>query len=298
MKILIIGSKGFIGTHLVNGLSSEDGYTVYGCDVVVDYESKDYILIDATNADYHSVFQNNIFDICINCSGAASVPDSLVNPLRDYTLNTYNVFKILDAIRLFQSDCKFMNLSSAAVYGNPNALPVNEVSPLRPISPYGLHKLEAESICKEFYQFFKVQTCCLRIFSAYGIGLRKQLLWDLYQKAKGTNLVSLFGTGKETRDFIHISDIVDAVKVCIKHSTFDGQCINIANGKQISIEYIASKYLSFFDEQKTVRFSGEIKNGDPLIWQADISLLSDMGYLQKIDIIDGLYEYFKWVKSL
>jgi dTDP-glucose 4,6-dehydratase/UDP-glucose 4-epimerase len=124
MKILIIGSKGFIGQHLKRFLMSKD-HEVWGADVVVDYvHPEKYFLIDASNADFHELFKEVNFDVCINCSGAASVPDSLQHPLRDYNLNTANVFKLLDAIRLSQPGCKFINLSSAAVYGNPPALPV------------------------------------------------------------------------------------------------------------------------------------------------------------------------------
>src|SRR4249919_2440010 len=98
MKFLIIGSKGFIGQHLKKYLISEQ-QQVWGADVVVEYaHAEQYFLIDASNADYHSIFQEQAFDICINCSGAASVPDSLQHPMRDYNLNAVNVFKLLDAI--------------------------------------------------------------------------------------------------------------------------------------------------------------------------------------------------------
>ena len=96
MNILVIGSKGFIGQQLKKFLINNN-HTVWGADVVVDYvHPEQYFLIDASNADYHAIFQETQFDICINCSGAASVPDSLLHPLRDYNLNTANVFKLLD----------------------------------------------------------------------------------------------------------------------------------------------------------------------------------------------------------
>ena len=190
MKILIIGSRGFIGHHLFSYFS-EKGNEVWGTDVVDDYINKErYFLIDASNSDYSSVFQSAEFDLCVNCSGAANVPESLKNPLRDYYLNTVNVFKILEAIRKFQPACKFINLSSAAVYGNPKQMPVKEDARPDPLSPYGFHKLQAEQICKEFYDFYNIRTCSLRIFSVYGPGLKKQLFWDLYNKAKKG--VSLF----------------------------------------------------------------------------------------------------------
>jgi UDP-glucose 4-epimerase len=103
VKLLIIGSKGFIGSHCATILSIEN--EVYGCDVVNDYINKNYYQVDATNADYKAIFKDRDFDICINCSGAASVPDSFKNPLKDFSLNTFNVIKILEAIKEFQPSC-------------------------------------------------------------------------------------------------------------------------------------------------------------------------------------------------
>ena len=94
-------------------------------------------------------------------------------------LNVSNVFKQLDAIRKFQPGCKYINLSSAAVYGNPESLPISEDHHLDPISPYGNHKKMAEEVCADFYTNYRIPTCSLRIFSAYGAGLQKQLFWDL-----------------------------------------------------------------------------------------------------------------------
>lgn len=293
MKVLIVGSKGFIGGYVAMQFQKAQ-YEVYECDVVVDYEKSNYYQIDSTNADYRKIFQDKSFDACINCSGAASVPDSLVNPFRDFTLNTYNVVKLLDAIRTNQPTCKFINLSSAAVYGNPERIPVTEELNLNPISPYGLHKMQSEQICLSFHTYHKVPTCSLRVFSAYGSGLKKQLFWDLYQKAKNTDYIELFGTGKETRDFIHVEDVVEAIICCLHHADFQGETINIANGEEILIEYAVSTFLSFFPEKKTVHFNGRVKEGDPLNWRADISKIQSMGYKPSISLNQGLEKYFLW----
>ncbi|HAT66577.1 MAG TPA: dTDP-glucose 4,6-dehydratase, partial [Flavobacteriaceae bacterium] len=149
MNILIIGSKGFIGSHCVRHFAME--HDVWECDVVTDYNNDQYFLIDATNASFDEVFASQAYDVCINCSGAASVPDSIKNPQRDFMLNVTNVFKQLDAIRKHQPRCKYINLSSAAVYGNPKSLPIAENHQLQPISPYGNHKKMAEEVCKDFY---------------------------------------------------------------------------------------------------------------------------------------------------
>jgi UDP-glucose 4-epimerase len=298
MKILIVGSKGFIGGHLATFLKSRLDIVVYECDVMVDYEKENYFLIDATNADYQNIFQNNTFDICVNCSGAASVPDSIKNPLRDFTLNTYNVVKMLEAIRVNQPGCKFINLSSAAVYGNPEQLPVLENLHLNPISPYGIHKMQAEQVCRTYSSFYNIPTCSLRIFSAYGNGLKKQLFWDLFQKAKKGKEIELFGTGQETRDFIHVDDVSNAIFCCLQKAEFKGEAINVANGEETSISSAVKTFYSFFPKEKKVRFNGQVKKGDPLNWRADISQLKEMGYAQSVDLHDGLSNYFLWISRL
>ena len=295
MRILIIGSKGFIGSHCVNYFSQQ--HNVWQCDVAVDYISKNYIQVDATNANYNDLFTQTQFDICINCSGAASVPDSISNPQRDFNLNTVNVFKQLDALRKHSPKCKYINLSSAAVYGNPVSLPVKEDQLAKPISPYGIHKKMAENICQEFYEIYKIKTCSLRVFSAYGNGLQKQLFWDLYLKAKTNNTISLFGTGNESRDFIHILDIVKAIDYIIKKGTFNNEIINIANAKEEAISKVVNIFYNYFDPLKRVSFRGENRPGDPINWVADNSKLLALGYKQTVTIEEGLKSYVKWLKE-
>ena len=298
MKVLIIGSKGFIGSAVASQFSARFGYEVYECDVAVDYARKNYFLLDATNADYHSLFRDFSFDVCINCSGAANVSDSLANPFRDYTLNTFNVFKLLDAIRIYQPECKFLNLSSAAVYGNPINLPVSERMEPNPVSPYGEHKLQAELIAREFYLYYNVPSCSLRIFSAYGPGLKKQLFWDIYKKASAYEVIELFGTGRESRDFIYIDDLVNAIHCCLNRAAFKSEVINIANGEEVSVHHAVMTFLSFFPGKKEIYFSKAAKLGDPLCWKADISQLKGMGYKASASLSAGLKNYYSWVTQL
>lgn len=298
MKVLIIGSKGFIGQHALQRFNQKPGWKAWGCDVVVDYPAADYFLIDAGNADYKSIFQQQSFDLCINCSGAASVSDSLKRPSRDYHLNTHNVFKILDAIREYNLDCKFINLSSAAVYGNPEALPIKEAFSSHPISPYGWHKLQSELLCKEYFEQFNIATACLRIFSVYGPGLKKQLFWDLYQKAKKGSPVLLWGTGNESRDFIYIDDLIDAFECIIENAKFEADIINVATGTETPIKEVAHIFLKCIDKNIQYEFSGQVKEGDPQNWRADITQLEALSFKVKTSISEGLQNYHKWLIQL
>lgn len=296
MKILIIGSKGFIGHHCTQYFSKDN--EVWGCDVVQDVLNERYYQITDAQADFNSIFQMRQYDVCINCSGAANVSYSLQHPLHDYTLNTINVYRILDAIRVYNAECKYISMSSAAVYGNPEYIPIDEKHPLAPISPYGYHKVYAEEIMREFHRFWKLKVCCIRIFSAYGPGLRKQLLWDIAEKASKGGKVELFGTGDETRDFICVFDLVRLIDCVIKQSPFDFDVVNAANGVQISVGQIAHLMIEKMQTGNEIVFNGAVKAGDPLNWEANIDKSSKYGYTQSVDIEAGIELYVKWYNKL
>lgn len=295
MKILIIGSKGFIGSHCVDYFSQ--GHEVWGCDVILDYNTPNYISIDAVDSDFLGIFEQRQYDVCINCSGAASVPFSLDKPFNDFKLNTLNVFKLLEAIRKHAPNCKFITMSSAAIYGNPESLPIKENQAIKPVSPYGYHKVMAENICEEYSRFWNIQTCCLRIFSAYGPRLKKQLFWDLYQKIVNDDTPTLWGTGRESRDFIYISDIVRIIELAISHSKFNGEVVNVANGRQIEIVEVAETVRKVSGTKKTIIFNGAERKGDPINWEADISIIKSWGYKPCVELETGINYYLQWIKE-
>jgi UDP-glucose 4-epimerase len=296
MKILIIGSEGFIGKHLVN-FFSDKSYEVTCADILLQVKSN-YILINPEAPNFSVLFHDRLYDYCINATGAANVQFSFKYPHTDYFLNTANVYAILDAIRLYNKNCSFINLSSAAVYGNPIKLPIDERANTAPTSPYGLHKKYSEDICKEFYTYFGVKTISARIFSAYGPGLKKQLLWDLYMKiASATGKITLYGTGNETRDFIYVKDLAFALECIMRNAVFDGQAVNIASGQSKRIADVVELFINELNPDINVQFSGEVKQGDPLYWQADTLLLESLGYRSTYNFQKGLTETIEWQKT-
>lgn len=296
MKILIVGSCGFIGSHCVDFFSKE--HEVWGCDVILDYNNPQYISIDAVDSDFNNIFQQHKFDVCINCSGAASVPFSLERPFNDFKLNTLNVFKLLEAIRLHAPECKFLTMSSAAVYGNPESLPIVETQKRMPVSPYGFHKVMSEMICEEFHRYWGLQTCCVRIFSAFGPRLKKQLFWDMYNKVKTQRELVLWGTGKESRDFIYIKDLVQIINLIVNRGAFNGEVYNAANGEQHRISEVAEIFVRVLGTDSKISFNNEVRKGDPLNWEADVTSVKTLGYKSSYTLEQGIIEYINWVKAL
>lgn len=296
MKILIIGSKGFIGSHCVDYFTAK-GFEVFQADVNASMNEKFY-KIERQNSDFSIPFKEHQFDVCINASGSAHVGFSFENPSKDFELNVVNVQKILVAIRDYNIDCKLINFSSAAVYGNPQSLPIKEDSSCKPLSPYGFHKLQSELLLTEYHKFFGLNTCSLRVFSAYGPRLKKQLFWDLYQKSLQSDVISLFGTGNETRDFIYIDDLLQIIDLVIQYSTFQGSIYNVASNTETTIAEAAQVFINTLSPEKKVVFNCEVKVGDPNNWLADMEILKEKGFEPQFNLSLGLKKYAAWLKEL
>lgn len=296
MKLLIIGGQGFIGSHCYRYFTSL-GFNVWSCGLRV-CEDSNYIQLEKVNTDFNSLFNNNEkFDICINASGSSNVMFSFSNPDIDFELNVFNVNKILTALKKYSPETKFINLSSAAVYGNPDMLPIKEESKAKPLSPYGFHKLQSEYLLNEYSIFFGLKTCSLRIFSAYGDGIKKQLFWDLFIKYKENEVIKLFGTGNETRDFIHIDDLLQVILLVLKKAPFKGEIYNVGSGISTSILEAVTTFYNELNQGSRFFFSKENKLGDPLYWQSDISKIKELGFKQNVTLEEGLKRYAKWLKE-
>ncbi len=293
MKVLILGSQGFIGSNLVDYFITQ-GHNVFGCDLMELTSSMyTYQKVSVLSSDFDSLLIDEKFDACINASGSGNVSFSVGHPISDFEANTYSVAKVLDTIHKYQPACKYMHISSAAVYGNPETLPITEQSKLGPLSPYGYHKWMSELLCKEYHHLYKLPIAVLRPFSVYGNRLRKQLLWDICQKLQAQDKILLYGTGNESRDFIHISDLCSLIDLVIKHSNFEANIYNAATGNETTIREIADIFCANYPG-KEIGFSGECKPGDPVNWRADISRIKAYGFKQTISLEDGIKEYIHW----
>lgn len=297
LRVLIIGSEGFIGSNLATFYRNK-GADV-DCADIVGQPAESYFVINSSRPDFDGLFAKKLYDLCINASGAANVQRSFESPIIDFELNVLNVFKILDAVRKYNPTCKFINISSAAVYGDPQNLPIREVDNLSPVSPYGFHKVYSEKIVEEFYTVFHVPGISIRVFSAYGEGLRKQLFWDLFNKVQNSKdgQIEIYGSGRESRDFIYIKDVLSAIDVCVQSSPFEGEVVNVASGREILIEHAVATFVELTGSGVSIRFNNIKKVGDPINWKADISKLQGWGFEPRYTIESGLKNTVAWLKS-
>lgn len=300
--ILVLGSSGFIGKNIVKQ-ALEAGNNVIGIDIhnsEYQHSSFKFKNLPITyNSIITTIAEENI-DTIIHAGGSASVSLSISQPQTDFDQNVNTTFNILNAIKDSKRSVKFIYLSSAAVYGNPNYLPVDELHPYNPISPYGYHKMFSEIICKEFSENFGVNSIIFRIFSCYGAEQRKLFLWDLCQKIRtnSNDVINLMGTGSESRDYIHVSDLSNCVVSFANRQSKGVEIFNLASGNELFISDIADSILKQFDSDKKINFLGVENNGNPNNWCANTSKLNATGFKHSISFEQGIENYINWFKNL
>jgi len=298
--IVLTGVTGFIGSHVARHFSQR-GWSVVGIDRT---PAKNDLLGNLSS--FHSLqlpdpsfgvlLKDKSPQLCIHCAGTASVGQSIVDVTSDFYANTVLTFEVLNALRINAPNCRFIFLSSAAVYGNPKSLPVDENQTPAPISPYGFHKWQCEQLCEEFFKVYGLPTAIIRIFSAYGPGLRRQVIWDICQKAIKQKSILLQGTGKESRDFVHALDISKALMAVALYAPMQGEIYNIGSGNETEIAELASTVVEVLGSDYPIRFDGVIPPGTPLNWRADISKVKALGFVPSISLAEGVKTAVNWCR--
>ncbi|PKM82376.1 MAG: hypothetical protein CVU89_05070 [Firmicutes bacterium HGW-Firmicutes-14] len=302
-RMMVTGAGGFLGGHICRHFGRL-GYPIAAVgrfstdpELIRDYRNlwKIYGLTLPDKAFITAVREFRP-TVLIHCAGTSSVVDSVSEPYTDFQRTVDVCAFTLETVRREVPDCRFILLSSAAVYGNPTQLPVREHSPVEPVSPYGYHKRMCETLVDEYRTLHCISAVVLRIFSAYGERLRRQVVFDLCRKFNnpGSDVVEVYGTGQESRDFIHATDVAQAIS-CIVLGNATGY-FNLGSGKQTTIANLVNQIKKSMNSDKDIHFTGQIRPGDPLCWEADINQLKSLGFSPSITLDAGIKKYCDWFK--
>jgi len=301
---IVTGAQGFLGQYIAAELLAH-GWNVVGLDRTVPSQEQGSLhrlpeshIIDLRSGPLESLLSEKAPSLLVHAAGNPSVADSVADPSVDFESSVLVLFRVLDAVRRCAPACRVVLLSSAAIYGSPAQLPVREETPPHPISPYAFHKLLCEKLIEEFHTLYNIPACSIRIFSAYGPGLRRRVLWDICQKALRLQSFELSGTGDETRDFVHARDVAQAVRVVSERAAFEAEVYNVASGQETRIADLALAVVGALATKSDFAFSGIQRLGDPLRWCADISRISRLGYHPQTPLEQGIREYVEWVSAL
>ncbi|TWX71925.1 NAD-dependent epimerase/dehydratase family protein [Colwellia demingiae] len=298
-KVLVTGAKGFIGSNVVKFFKTL-GYETFGighgqlseqeCKVIdLDYWFQDDVSIEALRN------INEKFDVIVHCAGSGSVGFSVNHPYQDFKKTVDGTLELLEYIRLFNKNTYLIYPSSPSVQGQTQSTKISETDVGIPISPYGYHKKIAEELCDSYSKQFGISVAIIRLFSIYGIGLQKQLLWDacskVYSDKKG--IVDFFGTGEESRDFVHISDVLKLIE-CILKGKKEHVVVNCGTGYGVTIHDVVHMVNSAMDKNPSVIFNNKVDLGNPKHYCADISTSQSLGWMPCVSFQEGLTEYVDW----
>ena len=283
MQIFVTGADGFLGGAIAEALVA-DGHEVGR------WGRSEGALVSAA---LQAQFARQSPDVIVHTAGPAVVGASMEDPLHDFRRGSCATAEVLDAVRRGAPKARVIFLSSAAVYGNPERLPVAETARVEPLSPYGFHKRISEILLEEYRAIYGLQSVSLRVFSAYGEGLRKQVLWDICRKA-AEGCVVLQGDGSQSRDFLHRDDVSSAVVHLAQSSVPWPAVLNLAYGKEVTVAEAAGWMADELQAKEAVLYDGVVPAGNPQRWEADTRLIQALGWKPKVDPETGIRAFARW----
>lgn len=307
-KVLVTGGAGFIGSHLVDRLLAE-GFEVT---VLDDFSSgqmqniaghtnlREFHLArgDVRDADLVKMVVEDV-DAVFHEAALVSVPLSIENPHLFNDVNVAGSVNLLKAC-LDSNVKRFIFASSAAIYGSSKPDKKVEKMLPKPISPYAVSKLAAESYVKIFYELYGLETVSLRYFNVYGARKGFSSSYSGVITAFISRLVNgqppiIHSDGKQTRDFVHVDDVATANMLALKSKNAVGEVFNIASGIAIAINELARILQRITKTEHLEPMFTERRAGDIRHCLGDISKAKELlGFHPKIGLDDGLSKLVEW----
>jgi len=309
-RVLVAGGAGFIGSHIVDKLLEADVEVT-----VLDNLSTgrmENLRHHKHNTNFHFVKGDirNIgqvkaavknSDAVFNDAAVVSVRLSVEDPMLVNEVNVSGALNLLKAS--VDGDVKrFIQASSASVYGETKTLPVTEDMPPRPISPYAVSELAAENYARVFYTVYGLETVCLRYFNVYGPR-------QLYSEYSGAITIfmnqllrnqppTIFGDGEQTRDLVYVEDVAAASMLALSKKEAAGEVVNIATGTATSVNTIVQTLMKTMAKTSLTPINkeprpGEIKHSCASIEKAKKIL----GYRPMFNVDKGLRQLAEWYTS-
>ncbi len=308
MRYLVTGGAGFIGSHTVDGLLRR-GHDVLALDDLstgkaanlaqanskVTFMQESIVNLDALRKACRGV------DCVIHLAAQTSVPRSVKDPVETNLVNVNGMLNVLVAAR----DAKVKRVvfaCSCAVYGKTAALPIRENAELGPISPYGLSKQVGEAYGLMFQDLYGLEFVSLRYFNVFGprqdpgspysgvLSLFNAALLDRTQP-------TIFGDGEQSRDFVYVENVVNAILLACEAKGAPGLAINIGTGNRSTLNQTLALLEKITGRPARAKYA-EARQGDIRDSQADISLAREaLGYDPRISFEEGLKRTWEWFRA-
>jgi len=298
MRVFITGGAGFIGIHLCKKLLEQNHdvtlFDNFENSSQINFISifKDTVSVISGDIKNYSLLENSMknHDLVIHLAAKISIPDSIIHPKSTFDTNVRGTQNVLDAL-YHNKIRKIISLSSAAVYPD-SSFKITETDSTISSSPYGISKLEMETIINRFTTEHKIQSIILRLFNVYGNGQTMEyagVITQFKEKIVHDLPLIIYGDGQVIRDFIHIDDVVTAIILAMNSSK--SNTYNIASGTSTSIIDLAKIMLILSDKSLEIIFKSA-RSGDILSSMSDVSLAkTNLQFISKIPLKKGLAQF-------
>lgn len=296
MNFLVTGGCGFIGTNLARALYAA-GHHVR----ILDREPKNKSIYGVVQVDIRDKLVYKLcegIDVIIHLAAETGVQPSVDNPRKDMEVNVGGTLNLLEAAKL-QGVKRFIFASSGTVLGDQDP-PFNEDMITRPTSPYGASKLAGEAYCNAFYHSYGLETVVLRFSNIYGpyAWHKSNLFVEFIRAALQGKSLYIYGDGYQTRDFLYVKDLVEAIILASTVPDIGGQVFQIASGIETSIMDMVAMMnsISTVYANLEVEYTHELPRlGEVKRSYADISRARyTLRYKPRYDFMHGMTETFKW----
>lgn len=292
MKVLVTGSAGQLGSYLAERLGER--YDVVGVDICTPAwkEVRDLTVRgDVRDAERMRALTDGV-DVIIHAAARVSVEASLKDPLEDASHNIDGTLTLLECAR--EKDIhRFIYVSSAAIYGEPERLPISEDHHLHPLSPYGVSKMSSEMYCTVYHRTLGLPVVCIRPFNIYSdrqdpSSPYSGVITRFWERISSGEPPVIYGTGRHTRDFIDVDDVIRMIETVIRSNRAVGKTYNCGTGRETSIAALASLMVDLSGKDLTPVHAPE-RPGDIVRSAADMQHpREDLGFEPAIPLEKGL----------
>jgi len=296
---LVTGAYGTIGHYVALKLAAS-GYDVIGLGnpgalpPATAPDSRIQLIAGAVNLTTLRALPR-LPSVIVHCAGGSSVGAAIANPHQDFHRTVTSTSDVLEFIRTACPQARLVYPSSAAVYGCTDRLPMRPGDPVQPSSSYGLHKLLAEQLIQDRSLNTGIHAVIIRLFSVYGEGFRKQLLWDACRKITAGH-IDFFGTGDESRDWLHVSDTAELIHLAIARASTHCPVVNGGSGERITVRAVLTELFDQLAPGTLPRFCGTIRPGDPLHFHADPGETLNWNWRASVHWKEGVRRYADWFR--
>jgi UDP-glucose 4-epimerase len=300
----VTGATSFLGRYVARQLS-RDGFKVIGFSrrPVAPSSAFEWGFATIEVGDFEPQMlkrahqQFGVPAVVFHAIGSGSVGQAADDPSADYERTFKSAEVLTQVLGQLSPATRLIYPSSAAVYGIVPEGAISESAAVSPISEYGKTKLLTEDMCREQAGIYGLPLIVARLFSVYGPLQKKLLLWDIAQRLlSGQTAIKLGGTGRESRDFIHVADAAAMLVTLAQSSTALGT-FNIGTGLATPTRELASKLISAMKLDAEISFTGTSRPGDPMYQQADVRQFSQFGRVACMPLEQGLADYVNWIRG-